>query len=122
MGTPVPNRPALLTEYLRMLSEGDEKNKANTAVSEALRAELDSVRAALDASTSKTQTAKAAWRDAVKANRAMAKRARTIARRMRDAVYSLYTRDDPRIGDYGLSTPVKPKKSNGAKPSDAKAA
>ena len=79
-------------------------------------------RAALDVSTTKAQSAMAGWRDAAKANREVAKRARTIARRMRDAVYSMYTRDDPRIGDYGLATPVKPKsrKPNGAKPADTK--
>lgn len=124
MATQVPTRPALMTEYLRMLAEGDDRNKANTAVSQTLRAELDAVRAALDASTVKVQAANAAWRDAAKTNREMAKRARTIARRMRDAVYSLYTRDDPRIGDYGLATPVKPKskKSNGSTSSATKIA
>jgi len=102
--------------------ERDDKNKASTAVSEAIRAEMDAVRAALDVSTTKAQSAMAGWRDAAKANREVAKRARTIARRMRDAVYSMYTRDDPRIGDYGLATPVKPKsrKPNGAKPADTK--
>ena len=109
MGTPIPNRPALLTEYLRMLSEGDDRNKANAAVAQSLRAELDAVRAELDGSTSKAVTAAAAFRDSAKANREIAKRARKIARRVRDAVYSMYTRDDPRIGDYGLATPVKPK-------------
>ncbi len=107
MSSTVPSKPALLTEFLRLLAEGDEMNKARIAMTPSLRAELDAIRTVLDGTISKSQMAKAASRDATKSNREAVKKARVIARRVRDAVFSMYTKDDPRIGDYGLSTPVK---------------
>ncbi len=112
MSRPIPDNPLLLLASLAQYISGDDRYQEDGPLPKALRKELEEAWSGLSNRIKAAVAAKAAAREAVQSRDEFLVGATDVARRVRDAVYGIHGKRDQRIGDYGLSTPVKRQKKS----------